>query len=209
MQRYELTEVVWNLLLALFPIGLAHALAWLGRRRGKPARWAALGLGAVWLAFLPNTFYLLTEWRHVLGAWARAGGDAYPKGEASLQLMSDTLFYAIYSGLGALTGALAVRPVVRAMRRSDWPVWPWLPPFFFLMAVGVYLGLILRYNSWDLMYRPADVWAAVAELRFQSDLLLALLLFGGFLWLVYLVADIWIDGFSCRWRQSSALPPTA
>ena len=66
------------------------------------------------------------------------------------------------------------------------------------MAVGVYLGLILRYNSWDLVHRPAEVWAAVAHLRFRPDLSLALFLFGGFLWLVYLAADVRIDGLQAR-----------
>ena len=62
-----LLATIWNLFLAALPIALAHALVEgvpVGRSRIATARVAALGVA--WLAFLPNSPYLLTEWSHFL-----------------------------------------------------------------------------------------------------------------------------------------------
>lgn len=201
MYGYSLEGVAWNVFLALVPVFLARAVSSLADRRGPAAAWAAIGLGAAWLAFLPNTCYLLTEWRHMLGLWAGAWAEPRPSGEGAVALMTDTFFYSAYSGVGALTFALAVRPVARLFRQRGWPVWPWAPLLFFSMAVGVYLGLVLRYNSWDLVFRPAQVWFAAAHLRFRPHLSLVLGLFAVFLWFLYMAVDIWVEGLSCRFRE--------
>lgn len=56
--RYEMSIwVAWNLVLAIFPVLLGRSIGALASRN-KPLAWALL---PVWLAFLPNTCYLLTE----------------------------------------------------------------------------------------------------------------------------------------------------
>ena len=63
-------NVAWNLFLAVIPVALAFAIARGARRDMREAgriRWGLwLPLGVVWLAFLPNSCYLLTEWRQLL-----------------------------------------------------------------------------------------------------------------------------------------------
>jgi uncharacterized membrane protein len=107
----------------------------------------------------------------------------------------------MYVMAGALSFALAIRPVHRLASRIGLAAWKWGIPFFGLMSLGVYLGLILRYNSWELLTRPGliltSVWAAVQRPR----LLLVILAFGGFLWAAYGMMDIWIDGFLARWSR--------
>lgn len=120
---------------------------------------------------------------------------------AAYELMTYTLFYLCYSGVGVLTFALAVRPVAAiANRKGLSPVILGIP-FFVLISVGVYLGLVLRFNSWDLVYRPDAVWDAAVGLTTRPLLGTFVVGFGGFLWLVYLAADIWIEGLIVRWRQ--------
>lgn len=205
MHGFDLTgDVVWNLLLAFVPVGLGHAMERLAKLAAGHRRLAAAAgitvLGAAWLAFLPNTCYLLTEWRHVFDLWGRSALPAgrEPGSEESLRWMVYTLFYTGYSSTGILTFTLAIRPVVRLFSGRRSLLLPSAPPFFYLMAVGVYLGLVLRYNTWDLAAHPVEVWAAVCVLGHRPLLALALLLFAGFLWLAYLAADIWIEGFLCR-----------
>src|SRR5206468_2107892 len=106
-----------------------------------------------------------------------------------------------------LTFALAVRPVRQlALARSR--AWLLAVPFFFgLVAVGVYLGLVVRYNSWDLLTRPAQVLATASEIADRPRLASAILLLGLTLWVTYELADIWIDGLAhrlSRWRRVSA-----
>ena len=80
-------NVIWNLFLAVLPVVLAFVIA-RGARRDRQAtghvRWGLWApLAFVWLLFLPNSCYLLTEWRHYLDtltqsplfAQAHHGGD--------------------------------------------------------------------------------------------------------------------------------------
>jgi len=158
--------------------------------------------GLAWLVFLPNTCYLLTEWRHfleVLGytdlhlRWAHDG-------DARLVLMVLTLFYMCYSGIGVLTFTLAIRPVVALARERRLKVWVWGMPFFLLMSVGVYLGLILRFNSWNLLNEFSQVVDSIVEILQRPTLASYVIFFAAFLWLMYAATDIWIDGFVKRFN---------
>src|SRR5687767_6813002 len=62
----ELVYLVWNLFLAWIPLGL---MLWLERtlRRKLWSSWQALFITAAFVAFLPNSFYLITDVIHVPG----------------------------------------------------------------------------------------------------------------------------------------------
>src|SRR6185436_16934203 len=54
----------WNLILAWLPL----IFAWLlvdHLKKGRWASWAGGGLTLLWLAFLPNSFYLITDFIHL------------------------------------------------------------------------------------------------------------------------------------------------
>jgi uncharacterized membrane protein len=199
--------ILWNLFLAVIPVALAYLIGAMGGRSGQQrgsAWWLALlPLLALWLIFLPNSCYLFTEPVHLLDAvhesriWPRARHD----GEAALQLVLWSAISLGYFVAGGLTFALGIRPIAAWARRSGLrPAW-WAPPFFALMAVGVYLGRIVRYNSWDLLTRPSHVVSTSLDLLDRPLMLAGLALFSVFLWLAYVVADIWVDGWVVRWRQ--------
>lgn len=196
--------VVWNVFLAVIPVGLAHLMEWAAARDGRrigPSRQAALLLiGTAWLLFMPNTCYLLTEWRHFLERLQYTDMNVRWQGDsrAALSLMLQTLFYLAYSGIGVLCFALAIRPVARIAGRYGATVWIWAIPFYLLMSLGVYLGLILRFNSWDFLNRPGEIWSAVLGLAERPSLSLVVVLFAGFLWLMYWLMTVWIDGLICR-----------
>ena len=75
------------------------------------------------------------------------------------------------------------------------------PEFFILMALGVYLGLVVRFNSWDMFSRTEEVLRTAFSVTDRPRLTLAIVLFGFFLWAVYEVIDIWMDGFALRWGR--------
>lgn len=202
------TWILYNIFLASIPVLLGYALAaWLNRKRSKRG-WTPLFvlvtvlLTAAWLAFLPNTCYLLTEWRHYIFSPAmadlRAAADT---NRSRLHFASFGLFYVIYSGVGVLCFALAIRPVDRALSRRPVPKPLLAIPFFLLLSLGVYMGLIVRLNSWDLVLRPGLVWATWMHAAETPALLRAILIFAFLLWLLYLVVDIWIDGVELRLRK--------
>lgn len=195
--------VTVNVGLALIPVGAGYAILGLAGVRGKWAKAAApaiLILGFVWLIFLPNTAYLLSEWRHWLRFMDRSNMSMRLANDsgAALTFMNHTLFYLCFSSAGMLTFALAIRPVAQAMKARGANLWVWGIPLFLLCSVGVYLGLILRFNSWEMISRPGDVWAAVVSLMDHPVLSSFLIAFAAGLWILYLIVDIWIDGLRAR-----------
>jgi len=201
---YVFIWVSWNTMLAVIPVVAAYYIHRMMEEPGKSrlTKLYIILLGLVWLGFLPNTCYLLTEWRHFLHTvgysqlFARWEYDA----GAALKLGVYTLFFLCFSGVGVLTFTLAVRPIAAMARERGAALWVWGLPFFLLMAIGVYLGLVLRFNSWDLFLKPAVVWGAALALIYHPVLNLFILGFAAFLWIVYLAMDIWVDGFVVRWR---------
>jgi uncharacterized membrane protein len=192
-----------NSSLAIIPVALAYAMLWVYRLR--VARFIRdpilLALAIAWLAFLPNTAYLLTQWRHFLFSVDQQNlvlQSTFSK-TAFINLMAMSMFYLAYSGFGVLTFALSIRPLERIARSAGAATWFWRLPFFVALSLGVYLGLILRFNSWDLIQKPAQVWASIIELGGRPLLGLFIVGFGVFLWALYESVDIWIDGLSERW----------
>lgn len=197
--------VVWNATLALIPVGAGYAFRTIINIRGKPAArfFVSTILGAIWFAFLPNTCYLLTEWRHFLVAldarnlFLKARVDSV----YFIELVVFSLFYFLYSSFGMLTFALAIRPVERSAMKGGLAIRVWAFPFFAIVSLGVYLGLVLRFNSWDLLVRPATVWKAIMEITHRPLLAIFIAAFGLFLWVAYEALDIWIDGL--KWRLTN------
>lgn len=198
--------VLWNLFLAVIPVALAYLMEagirrWtLGRGRVPWLLWLPLAL--VWMAFLPNTCYLLSEWRHFLfdapmpDLIARAATDR----RLMLPIAETGLFYLIYSGLGILTFALAIRPVQRVMREARVSLLIPGIAFFLLTSLGVYLGLIVRLNSWDLVTRPGYVMGVIRDSLSNVALVEVVVLFAAVLWVVYEAANLWLDGVALRFR---------
>ncbi|MHB9132047.1 MAG: DUF1361 domain-containing protein [Armatimonadota bacterium] len=203
--------VAWNSILALIPVGLAYLVVRLAgphrASRSWPRKILLLSLGLLWFIFLPNTCYLLTGWRHFLSLVTRA--DLYTRwqmgddAEALAWLILATTFFALYSGFGMFTFTLAIRPIARWMRHHGAMLWLWGIPFFFLMSLGVYLGLVLRFNSWNIFYQLGDIWSAVINALTRPKLAALIVAFGGFLWIAYLFIDIWIDGLLLRMGRTS------
>jgi uncharacterized membrane protein len=175
-------------------------------RRGPSRRMAWLvwlPLGIIWFIFLPNTCYLLTEWRHFLfdepyhlmREMARAQHDRM------LLVARYGFLFLLYSGFGMLCFALAVRPIDRLVRTAVSRSGIFAVPFYFLVSLGVYMGLNLRLNSWDVVRRPVRV-LHVAQHALTSPLIMkTIIVFGGLLWIAYLLIDVWFTGLEARMKH--------
>jgi uncharacterized membrane protein len=199
--------VAWNLFLAAIPVVLGRHVYAVGVKPKGWGSWVAVGLvGVAWLLFLPNTCYLLTEWRHYLSKLGETNLYIQSQQEsgATLWLMVYTAFYFVYSAVGMLAFALAIRPVERLARRMGLTSWVWGIPLFGVTSVGVYLGLVLRFNSWDFLVTPRKIWYATSQIAYHPTLAAFVLLFAMFLWFAYVAIDIWVDGFKTRLKEINA-----
>lgn len=194
--------VTWNIFLAVLPVffaGLLTAVFALFRKYGKPCPWFVwLPLGLCWLAFLPNACYLVTEWRHFLFQGLPYVYQNYVGRAALIFIAKDSLFFLIYSLIGCLCFALAIRPVERLMRKAGGKPGLWAAPFFFLVSLGVYLGLFIRLNSWNIVTHPARVLAITLHTLSDIQLVKAIVAFAFLLFLLYEILDIFLDGLALR-----------
>jgi uncharacterized membrane protein len=146
--------LAWNLFLAWIPL-IAAGLVYDMQRRGVGAG-RLIPLAAVWLLFLPNAPYLLTDLIH-LGS----RNDA--------PLWFDLVLFSAFAWTGALLGFLSIYLMQVVVRRVAGAAASWVFAGASLLATGfgIYLGRSLRWNSWDFVTRPdallADVWARMSD----------------------------------------------
>lgn len=194
--------VSWNIFLAVIPVLLAQAVYRIAtlKDRNLSAKLGIFILGFLWLIFLPNTCYLITEWRHFLHTVDSSNMYMRFQQNPSLlpNLMLYTGFYTCFSAAGMLTFALAIRPIAKIIKSTGAKLWVLGIPLFLLTSLGVYLGLILRYNSWDLITQPQQVLNSITVVLSRPRLAATIVGFSAFLWLAYIALDIWIDGLLVR-----------
>jgi uncharacterized membrane protein len=146
--------LAWNLFLAWIPLLAAVAVYDMQRRSISLAR--LLPLGALWLLFLPNAPYLLTDLIH-LGS----RNDA--------PLWFDLVLFSAFAWTGALMGFLSLYLMQSVVGRAAGWRWSWafVGGSLLATAFGIYLGRSLRWNSWALVTNPSpllsDIWARVSD----------------------------------------------
>lgn len=148
---FEYWYFVWNLFLAWVPVGFA---VWLTRRL-KTEKWATLRNGILtlaWLLFLPNSFYLVTDLIHL-------------KQTYEIDYLFDIVMFGHFIMNAYIAGFIAVYMVHRHIERVLGTLRGLLVVLvvFVLSGYAIYLGRVLRWNSWDVLINPAALLFDVSE----------------------------------------------
>lgn len=133
--------LAWNLFLAIVPVVAAIALRSLSQQSG-----ALVGRGVafvVWLAFLPNAPYLITDLIHL-------------RSRPPVPPWYDLAMLATFAATGVLLGYASVADVEAAVARhlgrgAGTTV---ALVSLALCGPGIYLGRFLRWNTWDIVMSP-------------------------------------------------------
>jgi uncharacterized membrane protein len=143
----EYNGLVWNLTLAWVPLALAVLLYASYRRRRTALELVAIGIA--WLLFLPNAPYVLTDFVHL--------GESHR--------LFDTMIIASFAGTALAVGFASLLLVQIVVARAAGVVAGWgvVVSALFLSSVGMYLGRVQRFNSWDVVRRPRLVAWTVRE----------------------------------------------
>jgi uncharacterized membrane protein len=150
-QTLENANLVWNLILAWIPLGLALLLY---DRHGRGAGIAvATGVGLLWLLFFPNALYIVTDFKHLTGS----------SGEK--RFWFDGFLIGAAATTGLLLAFVSLYLVQAIVRRALGGRYGWLFALasLGLGSVGVYLGRVLRWNSWDVFVQPGSVAARLGR----------------------------------------------
>ena len=143
--NHDFDYLLWNLFLAWVPFGLT---IWLVKalRRKLWSSWEALFITLLWLTFLPNTFYMISDFIHLQDV---NSGDAL----YDAVLLSSFVFTSLLLGFSSLY--LVHIQLVRRLR----PLTAALIVAVILVtcSFAIYVGRDLRWNSWDILTNPAGL----------------------------------------------------
>jgi uncharacterized membrane protein len=171
--------LVWNLVLAWLPLLLA-LFACDEFREGSWPNWRFRGLAAAWLLFFPNAPYIFTDLIHLTTHYYG-------------HFWVDLVLILLCALTGLVLGFLSLFLMQGVVARMIGPAASWL----FIAAVaalsgfGIYLGRFLRFNSWDVLFKPLALcqgigqWAANPLAQSTSYAFPAL--FATFLFIAYLM----------------------
>lgn len=162
--------IVWNLFLAFIPLLLSF---WLFLRRTKK-RSLFWWIGAiVFIAFLPNAPYLLTDIIHLIAA-IRGGYSIW----ITTLVFIPIHLLAIWLGWEAYVISLINQGYYLKQQGVKKYVLASEIITHFLCAIGVYLGRFRRFNSWDLVTQPNIVFTStINDLTNKRPLLVIIITF--------------------------------
>lgn len=146
--------MIWNLFLATIPYVISK---WMNERpRIFSQGLRLIAVFALWIVFIPNTFYIITDLFHL-----------EPKN--NWPLWYDLTLLMSFSWCGLIMGVLSVRHMEKALmfhfrRRTELS---FVYPLMWLNAYGVYIGRYLRYNTWDIVCNPFSLIYDIGSMIFH------------------------------------------
>lgn len=148
---YRYWFLLWNLVLAWVPPVLALLL----ESRLKTVRWVSgwnVVLSLLWLLFLPNSFYVLSDLIHL-----------HSTGEVGL--LYDAVLFCSFIFNAFIAGYLSVYIVHRALARRMLArqARAIILSAFLLCGYAIYLGRAMRWNTWDVFLHPAGILFDTSE----------------------------------------------
>jgi uncharacterized membrane protein len=177
--RFHYGFLIWNLFLAWLPL-LFALLACDAYRDGVNRNWRFLGFGATWLLFFPNAPYIFTDIIHL-------------STHRYTHFWIDLILVLLCALTGLVLGFVSLFLMQNMVKRMFGPAASWL----FIAAVaglsgfGIYLGRFLRFNSWDVVFKPLALYRGIGNwatdpLSHPTSLAFPAL-FATFLFLAYLM----------------------
>ena len=141
--------LIWNMMLAWIPLAAALWFVPTGRSR-RPFISAVLLI--IWLLFLPNTFYILSDFIH-----SRALGD--------INILFDVVMLFLYSCIGFGIGIMSLGIIHSWLRRalSNFLSTSLIYVSILLCSFAMYLGRFLRWNSWDIVVNPLGLLVDISD----------------------------------------------
>jgi uncharacterized membrane protein len=164
--------LAWNLFLAWIPFAVSRKLI------SVNSRWKIFFLTGLWLLFLPNAPYIITDFLHL-------------KQRVPIPYWYDILLLFSAALNGLLLGLLSLLTVEKFLlnRYGNRISGIIILCSFFLCAFGIYMGRYLRWNSWDIIVNPGEVATDIMERIFNPfdhfGTWAVTILFGSFFYVMY------------------------
>jgi uncharacterized membrane protein len=153
--RFQFLFLIWNLFLAWIPYWLSLAALQLHQEPQPRRAWIAV-VWLAWLAMFPNAPYILTDFIHLQ--------DTPP-----LAWWYDLGLVMTFALAGCFCGIVSLRIMHDILRPRIGIIggWCFVTTVAALSGLGIYIGRFLRWNSWDILTRPHQLFPDLAERVFN------------------------------------------
>ncbi|MBD2577730.1 DUF1361 domain-containing protein [Oscillatoria sp. FACHB-1406] len=194
--KRSLSFMLWNSFLAYIPLALS---IWLFRLRQPRSVLWWLGF-VVFVAFLPNAPYVLTDIIHLVDIIR----DGYPLWVVTLVLIPQ---YILFIGAGFEAYVLSIINLGYYLHRHKLGQWTLLVELSLhaLSALGIYLGRFKRFNSWDIVTKPKVLAKTTIEHLADKEPLLVMFLTFIILTILYWIMKQITLSLIFRWRYRKTL----
>ncbi len=141
----DFNYLVWNLFLAWLPLLFAVRLVTLLRRK-LWSSWEALGYSVLWLIFLPNSFYMISDFIHLLDV-------------QRVNVLYDAVMFTSFIYTGVILGFSSLYLVHLQLKRrlESQAATVAVALTLLVCSFAVYIGRDLRWNSWDVLTNPGGL----------------------------------------------------
>lgn len=179
--NFSFLYFIWNLFLSWVPLLVSVILVYILKNK-LWSSWTALILSFVWLIFIPNSFYMISDFIHLV------------------EVPTDYLLYfaiaftaIIYSA--SINGYISLYLIHRELKKrlSSKTAWLLVALISLISSYAIYIGRVLRWNSWDILTNPGGVIFDVSDnfLNFNSlkNSIFTTLLFFVLIFSIYILID--------------------
>lgn len=160
--------LIWNLFLAFIPCWISNYITLL-----KKLSYKHVPLLIIWLLFLPNAPYILTDLFHL-------------KTRAPFPLWYDLVLILSFALCGLCLFFKSLKDMFSLFNTFVKPLYVSIatPFIFWIISFGLYLGRYMRLNSWNIIH-PFRVLKSSYSILWQKDTLAFTVIFSVFMWFLY------------------------
>jgi uncharacterized membrane protein len=147
----EFGYLIWNLFLAWLPLVFAVRLVSILKTK-LWSSWEGLAMSLLWLIFLPNSFYMISDFIHLQDA-------------QRVDILFDTLMFTAFIYTGVVLGFSSLYLVHLQLKRrlGAGQANVWAAGTLLICSVAIYIGRDLRWNSWDIFTNPGGLLVDISE----------------------------------------------
>jgi uncharacterized membrane protein len=137
--------LVWNLVLAWLPLVFAVRLVTVLQHK-LWSSWEAVTTSLLWLLFLPNSFYMISDFIHLQDV-------------RRFDILYDTVMFTSFIYTAVVLGFSSLYLIHMQFRHrfSRRTSAAWIGVVLFISSVAVYIGRDLRWNSRDVLTNPGGL----------------------------------------------------
>jgi uncharacterized membrane protein len=161
--------LLWNLFLAYIPYVVSSKI-----KTTIPGTFRFYTLLIGWLLFVPNSFYLITDFVHLHHS-------------NTVQYLFDAVMLSCFTLAGFYAGMVSLLHIHKLveMKFSQKRCNYLIIALCYIISFGVYLGRMLRFNSWDILSHPIDLFWNIFKSLAKLEAYVFTLVLGTFILFIY------------------------